>query len=64
VLDADGYEAFAEAGDPFDPHTAELLRRCIYASGNSLEPGAAFAAFRGRPPRVEPLLRKRGLIDA
>jgi peptidyl-dipeptidase Dcp len=64
VLDADGYEAFAEAGDPFDPHTAELLRRCIYASGNSLEPGAAFAAFRGRQPRVEPLLRKRGLIDA
>jgi peptidyl-dipeptidase Dcp len=62
VLDADGYEAFKEAGDPFDPRVAELLRRYVYASGNSLEPGAAYAAFRGRGPQVEPLLRKRGLL--
>jgi peptidyl-dipeptidase Dcp len=64
VLDADGYEAFKEAGDPFDPRVAELLRRFVYASGNSLEPGAAYAAFRGRGPQVEPLLRKRGLVEA
>ncbi len=63
VLDADGYEAFKEAGDPFDPRVAELLRRFVYASGNSLEPGAAYAAFRGRAARVEPLLRKRGLLE-
>jgi peptidyl-dipeptidase Dcp len=63
VLDADGWGAFVEAGDPFDAATAERLRRCIYASGNSVEPGAAFAAFRGRPPRVEPLLAKRGLLE-
>jgi peptidyl-dipeptidase Dcp len=62
VLDADGYEAFREAGDPFDPRLAESLRRYIYGSGNSLEPGAAYAAFRGRAPTVTPLLRKRGLI--
>ena len=62
VLDADGYEAFREAGDPFDPRLAESLRRYIYGSGNSLEPGAAYAAFRGRAPTVMPLLRKRGLI--
>jgi peptidyl-dipeptidase Dcp len=64
VLDADGYEAFDEAGDPFDPQVAAALRRFIYASGNSLEPGAAYAAFRGRAPKVEPLLRKRGLVPA
>ena len=64
VLDADGYEAFKEAGDPFDPGVAALLRRCVYASGNSLEPGAAYAAFRGRGPKVEPLLRKRGLVPS
>jgi peptidyl-dipeptidase Dcp len=63
VLDADGFDAFEEAGDPFDPRLAEALRRCIYASGNSLEPGAAYAAFRGRAPQVEPLLRKRGLLE-
>ena len=62
VLDADGYDAFTEAGSPFDPAVAEALRRCIFASGNSLEPGAAYAAFRGRPPTVQPLLKKRGLL--
>ena len=64
VLDADGFEAFSEAGNPFDPKVAERLRRYVYASGNSLEPGAAYAAFRGRGPQVEPLLRKRGLLEA
>ena len=62
VLDADGFDAFTEAGNPFDPKVAERLHRYIYSSGNSLEPGAAYAAFRGRAPRVEPLLRKRGLL--
>jgi len=64
VLDADGFEAFKEAGDPFDPDVAGRLLRYVYASGNSLEPGAAYAAFRGRAPQVEPLLRKRGLVAA
>jgi peptidyl-dipeptidase Dcp len=41
---------------------AQALRRFIYASGNSLEPGAAFASFRGRGPQVEPMLRKKGLL--
>ncbi len=63
VLDADGYDAFREAGNPFDERLAQSLQRYIYGSGNSLEPGAAYAAFRGRAPTVVPLLRKRGLID-
>jgi peptidyl-dipeptidase Dcp len=62
VLDADGYGAFNEAQDPFDPSTAARLQRYIYSSGNSLEPGAAYAAFRGRAATVQPLLHKRGLI--
>ena len=64
VLDADGYDAFKEAGNPFDPRVADALRRYIYSSGNSLEPGAAFRAFRGRGPVVEPLLKKKGLVEA
>lgn len=62
VLDADGYEAFEEAGDPFDPQIAERLRRFIYASGNTLEPGSAYRAFRGREPTVQAMLRQRGLL--
>jgi peptidyl-dipeptidase Dcp len=63
VLDADAFDAFVEADDPFDPQTAQALQRFIYGSGNSLEPGAAFASFRGRQARVEPMLRKKGLLE-
>ena len=64
VLDADGFDAFVEAGDPFDPAVAERLLRFIYSAGNSIEPGAAYRAFRGRAPTPEPMLRQRGLIEA
>ncbi len=63
VLDADGYDAFNEAGSPFDPVVAQRLLQHIYSSGNSVEPGAAYVAFRGRAPTVQPLLRKRGLLQ-
>ena len=63
VLDADGYDAFVEAGSPFDAATALRLRRHIYSAGNSVEPRATYAAFRGRAATVEPLLRKRGLLE-
>ncbi|MEP6873711.1 MAG: M3 family metallopeptidase [Burkholderiales bacterium] len=62
VLDADGFDAFVEAGNPFDPATALRLRQFIYSSGNSLEPAAAYRAFRGREPVVEPMLKQRGLV--
>ena len=64
VLDADGYDAFVEAGSPFDAEVAARLKRHIYAAGNSVEPGATYAAFRGRPATVQPLLKKRGLLEA
>jgi peptidyl-dipeptidase Dcp len=63
VLDADGYDAFTEAGGPFDAAVAARLLRHVYAAGNGVEPNAAFAAFRGRAPRLEPLLSKRGLLE-
>jgi peptidyl-dipeptidase Dcp len=64
VLDCDAFDAFVEAGDVFDPAVAARLRECIYAAGNSVEPGAAFRAFRGRDPVVEPMLKDRGLLPA
>ncbi|MDE2369555.1 MAG: M3 family metallopeptidase [Burkholderiales bacterium] len=63
VLDADGNDAFVEAGDAFHAATAARLKRHVYAVGNSVEPGAAYVAFRGRAAQLEPLLRKRGLIE-
>jgi peptidyl-dipeptidase Dcp len=60
VLDADGFSAFEEAGDPFDPDTARRLRDFVYAAGDLREPADAYRAFRGRAPEVGALLKKRG----
>jgi peptidyl-dipeptidase Dcp len=62
VLEADGYDAFLEAGDPFDPEVAQRLHRHIYSAGNRQDPSLAFRAFRGRDPKVEPMLAKLGLL--
>ena len=60
VLDADAFEAFVEAGDPFDPALAARLKEFVYSAGNKRPPDEAYALFRGRAPRPEALLRKRG----
>jgi len=62
VLDADAYDAFTEVGSPFDAAVAQRLLKHVYSAGNSVEPGAAFEAFRGRGPKIEPMLRERGLL--
>jgi len=64
ILDADGFEAFEESGDIFDPALARRLRDYVYAAGGSREPDAAYAAFRGRAPAIGALLRKRGLAGS
>jgi peptidyl-dipeptidase Dcp len=61
VLDADAYDAFTEAGNPFDAATASRLLTFIYSSGGSLPPMLAYEAFRGRAPTIEPMLKKKGL---
>ncbi|MGL4395886.1 MAG: M3 family metallopeptidase [Hyphomicrobium sp.] len=61
VMDADAFAAFEETGDVFDPNTAGKLRQFIYAAGNRRDPHEAYVAFRGRPPAIEGLLKKRGL---
>jgi peptidyl-dipeptidase Dcp len=60
VLDADGFEAFLEAGDVFDADLAARLKD-IYASGDTRDPMALYLAFRGREPSIEALLKHRGL---
>jgi peptidyl-dipeptidase Dcp len=63
VMDADAFEAFAEAGDPFDPETAAKLEANILSAGGSQEADVLYTAFRGRMPGVEALLKGRGLLD-
>jgi peptidyl-dipeptidase Dcp len=63
VLDCDAYDAFVEAGNIFDPATAERLYRFVYSVGGTLDPGFAFRSFRGRDAAVEPMLAERGLVD-
>ncbi len=60
VLDADGFEAFEEAGDPFDPPAAARLRT-VLAAGDTEDPMRLYVAFRGRPPSTAALLRGREL---
>jgi len=62
VLDADGFKAFEEAHDPFDPATAHRLYKFIYSAGGTRDFATAYRAFRGRDPHVEALLEGRGLV--
>jgi len=62
VLDADGFEAFSEAGDVFDRALAARLK-AIYAAGDTRDPMELYIAFRGREPAIDALLRQRGLIE-
>ncbi len=61
ILDADGFEAFEESGDIFDPAVAQRLHDFVYAAGGSRDYEAAYKAFRGRAPSTQALFRKRGL---
>jgi peptidyl-dipeptidase Dcp len=65
VLDADGFEAFEESGDIFDPAIAKRLNDFVYSAGGSRDYDEAYRAFRGRSPSPAALFRKRGLeVDA
>ncbi len=60
VLDADGFEAFEEAGDIFDAEVAQRLHDFVYAACGSRDYDEAYERFRGRPPSPAALFRKRG----
>jgi len=61
VLDADGFQAFQEKKDAFDPATAKRLHDFIYAAGGTRDFADAYRLFRGRDPKIDALLEGRGL---
>lgn len=61
VLDADAFEAFKETG-LFDQKTALSFRKNILERGGTEDPMKLYIRFRGAEPKVEPLLKRKGLI--
>ena len=60
VLSADAFSRFEEEGI-FNRDTGASFRRSILEAGGSQEPMELFVAFRGREPKIEPLLRHSGI---
>ena len=61
VMDADAFEAFQQAGGPFDAKMAQALEADILSRGGSEDAGALYTRFRGEMPDAAALLRGRGL---
>ena len=60
VLDHDVFEAFTEAGGPYDKAVAKRLHDTIMSRGNTTDPADQYRAFRGRDPDVKAYLRDKG----
>jgi peptidyl-dipeptidase Dcp len=63
TLTADAWEAFTEAGGPYDKAVARRLRDHVLSVGNTLDPAEGYRAFRGRDPQIRALMRKRGFPE-
>ncbi|HUR32921.1 MAG TPA: M3 family metallopeptidase [Vicinamibacterales bacterium] len=61
VMAADGWQAFLEAGGPWNQEVARRFRTHILSDGNSIDRAEAYRRFRGRDPQVAALLEERGL---
>ena len=61
VLDCDAYEAFKETGDIFNQEVAERFRKYILTPGGIDDGMTMYHNFRGQDPKVDALLRNRGL---
>ena len=62
VLDHDAFDWFTEHGG-LTRENGQRLRDHVLSRGGSADPGELYLAFRGREPRVEPLLEFRGLAS-
>jgi len=60
TLTSDAWEAFTEAGGPWDKAVAKRLRDNVFSVGNTIDPADGYRQFRGRDPGIAALMRKRG----
>ena len=61
VLDADAFDAFKETGDIFNAEVAEKFRKYILTPGGIDDGMIMYRNFRGREPKIDALLRNRGM---
>jgi len=61
VLDADAFAYFKEKGI-FNREVAQKFREHILSRGGTEDPMELYVRFRGREPRLEPLLERAGLL--
>ncbi|MEO0263579.1 MAG: M3 family metallopeptidase, partial [candidate division WOR-3 bacterium] len=62
VLEADAFSYFKENGI-FNEKIANAFRKNILEKGGTEDAMELYKKFRGKEPQVEPLLKKRGLIE-
>ncbi len=60
TLSADAWEAFTEAGGPYDKAVAKRLHAHVFSIGNTVDPAEAYRVFRGRDAGTAALMRERG----
>jgi len=60
VITADSFGAFTEGKGPYDKEVGKKLVKNIFSVGNTIDPAEAYRNFRGRDPKVEALMKKRG----
>ncbi len=59
ILDADAFEAFKETGDVLNPEVAKRYKKLI-SSGGTKSGMELYKEFRGREPKIEALLKRKG----
>ncbi len=62
IYDADTWEVFKDKGI-FDQATAQGYRKNVLESGGTEDPAVMYRRFRGEDPKIEPLLKRRGLLE-
>lgn len=60
VITADAFGAFVEGKGPYDKAVGSKLIKHIFSVGNTIDPAEGYRQFRGRDPRTEALMKKRG----
>ena len=60
TITADAFEAFTEKRGPYDKSVATRMIRHIFSVGNTIDPAEGYRKFRGRDPKIEALMKKRG----
>ncbi|HLX24711.1 MAG TPA: M3 family metallopeptidase [Usitatibacter sp.] len=63
TLSADAFEAFTEAGGAYDKAVARKLHEYVFSAGNTVDPAEGYRAFRGRDPKIDALMRRRGFAS-